>query len=158
MANSSFEQGATLMFQELMPLLAHRVLVLTLSRVNGEEICLNVLPRPIKSDEKDDNKALTTPLSLTGTPVELDQELPRQLAEFVRSHLELSSTLQAAKAEMAAAAKTAKEAAKRTAAAKSNSSSMAGETAAADDANSSTASPNANPVPAAGSLFEGCDH
>jgi len=150
------------MFQELMPLLAHRVLVLTLSRVNSEEICLNVLPRPLKSGEKDDNendnKALTTPLCLTGTPAELDQELPRQLAEFVRSHLELSSTLQAAKAEMAAAAKTAKEAAKRTAAPKPSSSSTAGATAAADDANSSTASPNANPVPAAGSLFEGCDH
>lgn len=151
------------MFQELMPLLAHRVLVLTLSRVNSEEICLNVLPRPLQSGEKDDNekndnKALTIPLSLTGTPVELDLELPRQLAEFVRSHLELSSTLHAAKAEMAAAAKTAKEAAKRAGAAKPNSSSTAGPTAAADDANSSTASPNATPVPAAGSLFEGCDH
>ena len=31
------------MFQELMPLLAERFLVLTLSRVNGEEICLNVI-------------------------------------------------------------------------------------------------------------------
>jgi PRTRC genetic system protein E len=146
------------MFQELMPLLAHRVLVLTLSRINSEEICLNVLPRPLKAGEKDDNNALTTPLSLSGTPAELDQELPRQLAEFVRSHLELSSTLQTAKAEMAAAAKTAKEAAKRTAAPKPSSSFTAGVTAAADHANSSTASPKATPAPAAGSLFEGCDH
>jgi PRTRC genetic system protein E len=106
------------MFQELMPLLAQRVLVLTLSRVSSEEICLNVIPRPLKAGDKDENNALTTPLSLTGTPAELDQELPKQLVEFVGSHLQLSSTLQSAKAEMAAAAKTAKEALKKSAAAK----------------------------------------
>ena len=32
------------MFQQLMPLLAQRVLILTLSRVGDEEICVNVIP------------------------------------------------------------------------------------------------------------------
>ena len=142
------------MFQELMPLLAERVLVLTLSRVNGEEICLNVIPRPLKSGEKDENSALTTPLSLTGTPQELDQELPRQLAEFVSSHLELASTLQTAKAEMAAAAKTAKESVKKSAAAKPSNGSTSG-TKAADDTDSQLP-PSAVMTPAvtSGSLFE----
>ncbi len=142
------------MFQELMPLLAERVVVLTLSRVNEEEMCLNVIPRPLKSGEKDENSALTTPLSLTGTPQELDQELPRQLMEFVSSHLELASTLQTAKAEMAAAAKTAKESVKKSAAAKPSNGSTSG-LKATDDADPQLL-PNAVLTPAVTtrSLFE----
>ncbi len=143
------------MFQELMPLLSQRILFVTLSRVNSEEICLNVIPRPFKADEKHENNALMTPLSLTGTPAELDQDLPRQLREFVASHLELSSTLQSAKAEMAAAAKTAKEAARKSTAVKPGSSSTSAAAALSDDATSSGPS-NTVPSPATttGSLFE----
>ena len=71
------------MFQELMPLLAQRILLLTLSRVSDEQICVNVIPKSLKSDQRDDDAALTTPLSVTGAPKELDEQLPRQLAEFV---------------------------------------------------------------------------
>ena len=35
------------MFQELMPLLLQRVLILTLSRVGDEEICVNVIPNQV---------------------------------------------------------------------------------------------------------------
>jgi hypothetical protein len=38
------------MFQELMPLLAQRILLLTLSRVSEEQICVNVIPKSLKSD------------------------------------------------------------------------------------------------------------
>ena len=79
------------MFQELMPLLAHRVVVLTATRTGPDLICVNVIPQRLKSGDEN-NDALTTPLSLTGTPRELDEELPKQLVEFVHSHLELSST------------------------------------------------------------------
>ncbi len=96
-----------------MPLLTQRVLVVTLSRVSGDEICVNVIPKPLKSDQQDDGAALTTPLSVTGTPKELDEQLPRQLAEFVEAHLGLSSTLRSAKEQMEAAAKAAREAAKK---------------------------------------------
>jgi PRTRC genetic system protein E len=58
------------MFEELMPLVAQRVLVLTLSRVSDEEICVNVIPKPLKSGGRDDDNALATPLSVTGTPKE----------------------------------------------------------------------------------------
>ena len=39
------------MFQELMPLLSQRVLIITLSRVTEQEVCLNVIPKALKSDQ-----------------------------------------------------------------------------------------------------------
>ena len=81
------------MFQELMPLLGQRIVILVLSRVSDDEMRINVVPKPLKSDEPDDGAALTTPLSATGTPKELDEHLPGQLVEFVETHLGLSSTL-----------------------------------------------------------------
>ena len=76
------------MFQELMPLLSQRVLIITLSRVTEEEVCLNVIPKALKPDRQDDDAALTTPLAVTGTPKELDEQLPRQLVEFVEAHVQ----------------------------------------------------------------------
>jgi PRTRC genetic system protein E len=108
------------MFQELMPLLSQRVLIVTLSRVSDEEVCVNVIPKPLKANQQDDDSALTTPLAVTGTPKELDEQLPRQLVEFVETHLELSSTLQSAKEQMDAAAKAAREAARKSTSSKSN--------------------------------------
>ncbi len=109
------------MFQELMPLLSQRVLIITLSRVTEEEVCLNVIPKALKSDRQDDDAALTTPLAVTGTPKELDEQLPRQLVEFVEAHLGLSSTLKSAKEQIEAAAKAAKEAARKPTSSKSHS-------------------------------------
>jgi PRTRC genetic system protein E len=110
------------MFQELMPLLAQRMLLLTLSRVSDEQISANIIPKPLKSDPQDDAAALTTPLRVTGTPKELDEQLPRQLMEFVETHLGLSSTLKSAKEQMEAAAKAAREAARKPTSSKSQSS------------------------------------
>src|SRR5579863_2007078 len=109
------------MFQELMPLLAQRILLITLSRVSDEQMRINVVPKPLKNDQQDDGAALTTPLSVTGTPKELDEQLPRQLLEFVETHLGLSSTLKSAKEQMEAAAKAAREATKKSTNSKSNS-------------------------------------
>jgi PRTRC genetic system protein E len=101
------------MFQELMPLLTQRMLILTLSRVSDEKICVNVIPKPLKSEQQNDDTALRTPLAVTGTPKELDEQLSGQLVEFVGTHLELSSTLKSAKEQMDAAAKAAKDAARK---------------------------------------------
>ena len=114
------------MFQELMPLLAQRILLVTLSRVSDEQISVNIIPRTLKSDPLDENAALTTPLSVTGTPRELDEQLPRQLLEFVETHLGLSSTLKSAKEQIEAAAKAATEAAKKPTNSKSHSGSSKG--------------------------------
>lgn len=101
------------MFQELMPLLAQRTLLLIVSRVGTDQIRINVIPQQLKSTDTDRNDALLTPLSMSGTPKELDEALPTQLVEFVGAHLGLSSTLKCAKEQMDAAAKTAREAARK---------------------------------------------
>ena len=98
------------MFTELMPLLRKRGLLLTISLVEGDTLRATVLPQ--KASEADD-KSTTTPLAITGTAEELDRDLPRQLIEFVGSHLQLQSTLASAKADMDAAAKAAREEARK---------------------------------------------
>ena len=101
------------MFQELMPLLAQRTLLLIVSRVGADQIRINVIPQRLKSTDTDQNEAVLTPLSMSGTPKELDEALPAQLVEFVGAHLGLSSTLKSAKEQMDAAAKTARESARK---------------------------------------------
>lgn len=98
------------MFTELMPLLRKRRLLLSISLIEGEIIRATVVPQ--KTTETEDN-AIATPLAITGTAEELDRELPGQLADFAAAHLHLQSTLATAKAEMEAAAKTAREEAKK---------------------------------------------
>lgn len=106
------------MFQELMPLLAQRTLLLMVSRVSADQIRINVIPQRVKSTDTDQNDTLLTPLSISGTPKELDEALPTQLVEFIGAHLELSSTLKSAKEQMDAAAKAAREAARKSTAGK----------------------------------------
>src|SRR5215472_6740781 len=106
------------MFQELMPLLAQRTLLLMLSRVGADEIRINVIPQRVKSADADQNDALLTPLTISGTPKELDESLPAHLVEFVGAHLGLSSTLKSVKEQMDAAAKASREAARKTPTAK----------------------------------------
>jgi PRTRC genetic system protein E len=92
------------MFKELMPLLKQRVLVLTISRVDDELICVSVIPKK-RGDAADENAALTIPLALTGKPEELDRELPAQLSSFADSVIKTGSNLEQLKAEHAAAVK-----------------------------------------------------
>ena len=101
------------MFVELMPLLAGRTVMITVARVDDRTLRVNVIPTKTNENE---NAALTTPLSYTGTPEELDRELGNQLASYVEAHQQLGSTLAQAKAEMDAAAKAAQEEARRKAA------------------------------------------
>jgi PRTRC genetic system protein E len=95
-------------FVELMPLLQQRSLLITVARLD-EKLKVNVIPARVKDGE---DQALTTPLSYTGSPEELDRELGQHLASYVDSHLALGSTLAEAKAEMDAAAKAARQKAK----------------------------------------------
>src|SRR5437870_8147317 len=108
----------------------------------------NVIPKKLKDDE---SPALTTPLSYTGTPEELDAELGKHLASYVECHTQLGSTLAQAKSEMEAAAKAAQEEAKRKAAER-------GKKAADKPATSAGSTPATSaPTPAAATmtLFEG---
>jgi len=97
-------------FVELMPVLAGRTVMITVARVDERTLRVHVIPTKTWDT---DNAALTTPLSYTGTPEELDRELGQQLAGYVEAHQQLGSTLAQAKAEMEAAAKAAQEEARR---------------------------------------------
>ena len=92
------------MFKELVPYLRHRAVMLTVTHLGEDQIRVNVIPKKLKDGE---NEALTTPVSITGTAEELDQDLPSTLVSFVSAHLQLNNSLEKAKAEMDAATKTA---------------------------------------------------
>jgi PRTRC genetic system protein E len=94
------------MFQQLVPLLRQRSVLLTVSSLEEDRIRVNVLPKKLADGE---NAALTTPMSFTGTAAELDAQLPDAIVSFVASHLELKNTLDRAKEEMAAASKAAQD-------------------------------------------------
>ena len=98
------------MFVELMPLLAGRTVLITVAKVDDKTLRVNVIPTQAKADE---NPALSTPLTYTGPPEELDAELGKHLADYVQVHQQTGSTLAEAKATLDAAAKAAQEEAKR---------------------------------------------
>ena len=106
------------MFKELQPLLAKRSLTITVAALGEEQIRVNVIPhsRPedtkvneqIKYSHKDEVaaipdvaiKALTTPISLTGTAEEIDAKLSDALLQFVESHAGLQATFDRACSEI----------------------------------------------------------
>jgi PRTRC genetic system protein E len=93
------------MFKELAPLLRQRPLVLLLNPLEGDSLRVLVMPKKLNDTE---DAALATPVSVTGTPEELDEQLPSTLTQFVGAHIELKNTLEIAKEAMAAAAKAAR--------------------------------------------------
>jgi hypothetical protein len=64
-----------------MPLLAGRTVLITVAKVDDKTLRVNVIPTRAKAD---DNPALTTPLTYTGSPEELDAELGKHLASYVQ--------------------------------------------------------------------------
>jgi PRTRC genetic system protein E len=112
-SNSSISNQATIkeeaaVFVELMPLLKERTLLITVARIE-QKLKVNVIPTKARDGE---DQVLTTPLSYTASPEELDAEFGKHLASYVDSHTQLGSTLAEAKAEMDAAAKAARQRAK----------------------------------------------
>ena len=111
------------MFAELYPLLAQRSLTITIAALSEGQIRVNVIPhsRPedtrineqITYSHKDEVaripdpavKALTMPISLTGTAEEIDLRLSSVLLEFVVSHKHLQGSFDRASAEIAASVK-----------------------------------------------------
>jgi len=116
------------MFTELMPLIEQRPLTITVAVLNGgRQIRVNVVPQTLEKDGKVNDKigystkdkiakvpdeaikALTTPLSLTGTAEEIDAELAQALREFAESHVQLQKTVDQAKEQIAEAVKAIEE-------------------------------------------------
>jgi PRTRC genetic system protein E len=111
------------MFSELMPLIQHRPLTLTIAAVDEKQIRVNVIPGKIEKDKAANKEighshskevapipesaiaGLTTPLSLTGTPDEIDAQLTKTLTEFTALHVGLQNSFDAAAGAIAKAVK-----------------------------------------------------
>ena len=98
------------LFRQLEPLLAHRAVMITVSKLEGDQLQVNVCPRQLKEGE---NSALTIPLCVTSTAAELDAELVSQISGFVASHVGLNTNLTAIEKEIAEVEKAAREEAKK---------------------------------------------
>ncbi|HLJ90633.1 MAG TPA: PRTRC system protein E [Candidatus Angelobacter sp.] len=102
------------MFRELMPLIQRRPLTITVAALDDKQIAVNVVPKPLEKNKaangsiKYNHKkevaeipevaihALTTPLSITGTPEEIDAQLVKTLSDFTALHQGLQSSYDAA--------------------------------------------------------------
>ena len=92
------------MFVELLPILKNRPVMLTLALVGDNAIRVNVIPKRLKDGDSGDD-ALTTPLTVTGTPDELDREFAGQLVGFTGAFVKLGSNLSEIEAAHATAVK-----------------------------------------------------
>ena len=93
-------------FAELLPLLADRTLMVIVSKADDQHLTLSVVPKRMKDGE---DSALATPLCCTGTPEELDRDLPSHLRDFVAGHVALSNNLAQIQRERDEAEKAARE-------------------------------------------------
>jgi PRTRC genetic system protein E len=96
------------LFHTLHELAAGGIVMLTVSREGATELRVNVVP---KTADKD-NPSLAEPLSVIGTPDELDHGIAEQLTGYHEARQGLRSNLDKTKAEMDAAAKKAADEAK----------------------------------------------
>jgi PRTRC genetic system protein E len=112
-----------IMFTELRKLLTKRSLTITVAVLDDEQIRVNVVPHACLADSKVNEqikysnkcevasvpeeaiKALTTPISITGTAEEIDAKFPALLSKYVESHVQLQETLDRASSEIAEAVK-----------------------------------------------------
>jgi PRTRC genetic system protein E len=74
------------MIKELLPLLQHGMLSISLSLVGKDRVRLVVQNRPHSEKMVSD---LSKPLALEGTAEEFDKELPRILIEYTSTHKEI---------------------------------------------------------------------
>jgi PRTRC genetic system protein E len=93
-------------FAQLMPLLTDRTLMVIVSKAGDQHLTLSVVPKRMKESE---SAALTTPLCCTGTPEELDRDLPTHLREFVAGQVMLGNNLAQIQCEREEAEKVARE-------------------------------------------------
>ncbi len=103
-------------FKELHPLIVTRPLTVTVVSLPEGKLRVCVVPQTLDKDEAANQRirnrkevaaipqesiaALTTPLSLAGSPEELDAELPSILAKYVGKHTSLQESLDRAGTEI----------------------------------------------------------
>lgn len=115
------------MFTELKQLLARRSLTITVAALDNEHLRVNIVPHSLPEDQKVNDqikythknevatvpdeaiKALTTPLSITGTAEEIDAQFPAILSQYVESHVNLQQALDRASSQISEAVKAIEE-------------------------------------------------
>jgi PRTRC genetic system protein E len=111
------------MFVELMPLIQLRPLTITVAPIGDKQLCVNVIPKPLEKDKAANGeikhthekevaripesaiKAVATPLTITGTPEEIDSELAKTLKDFTSTHISLQVSLDNASKQIKEAVK-----------------------------------------------------
>ncbi|MBY0502727.1 MAG: PRTRC system protein E [Bryobacteraceae bacterium] len=71
-------------------MLSERTVMMIIAKADDQHLTVSVVPKRSKDGE---NAALTTPFCCTGTPEELDRELPTQVRDFVGGYVKLSANL-----------------------------------------------------------------
>src|ERR1022692_4941990 len=99
----------TSMFEELLPLIEGRTMILTAAKI-GDALTVTIYPK--RNGERDENPVGNTPLCVTGTAEEMDHELPGLIAGYVEELGKFHSNLDQIKQQLADAATAAAEAAK----------------------------------------------
>jgi PRTRC genetic system protein E len=105
------------MFKELAPLLTERSLILTVTAGEGDQVHVTITPQL----GKEDSKALSQPLSVSGTAEELDASLAENLVAYTAEIMTFDRSLKLVKSGMdASLAEVKAESDKRIAEAKKN--------------------------------------
>ena len=98
------------MFTELLPILKDTRVTVTISRIDDQFLRVNIIPRKRKTDkESDAENALCTPLTVTATAAELDQDLAREVVSFSHSYQRSAANIRENEEAHAAAVKAAEE-------------------------------------------------
>lgn len=136
------------MFKELAELAKSTTIHLAISS-KGNELCVMVMPQAANGE----HPALSTPLQLTGTPEELDNEFATVLTSYTGTRKSLEESLAASKLIMNNAAKESATAARKSAepvkaAPKTDSDGESEDSLENDEESKETTAASASPAPA----------
>ena len=97
------------MFTELLPVLQDTMVTVTISRIDDQLLRVNIIPKRKRGKESDAENALCTPLTVTATAAELDQDLAREVVSFSHSYQRSAANIREIEEAHAAAVKAAEE-------------------------------------------------
>ena len=97
------------MFTELLPVLQDTMVTVTISRMDDQLLRVNIIPTRKTNKESTAENALCTPLTVTATAAELDQDLGRQVVSFSHSYQRSAANIREIEEAHAAAVKAAEE-------------------------------------------------
>jgi PRTRC genetic system protein E len=97
------------MFSELMPVLQNTTVTLTISRIDDQLLRVNLIPKRKSDRENEAERTLATPLTVTATAAELDQDFARQVLSFSSSYQRSAANIREIEEAHAAAVRAAED-------------------------------------------------